>query len=350
MPRAAKPFFRKEDGWWYLNIRECGRRRQMRLAEGKKNKPEADRRYHEVMALREQERATRQRPGPSQLVETILDQFLVYCRAEHPESTRAWYAGFIEDFAASIPVDLLVGELKVHHATAWLASHKSWGSSTKNGAVGAIRRAFRWAEEQGYIDHYPLKGLKAPAKQAREVIVSPEEYTGILAQITDQKFKDFLGFLWNTGCRPQEACNLRVEHCQLQLRRVVFPPSQSKGKKAPRVIYLNDAALEIVTRNVGKRKSGPVLRASLGKAWTKSAVRGRFIRLAPKIGDRQLCAYNFRHSWATHALEQGLEAVTVGILMGHTTPTMVANRYQHLAKLPEYMQEQTNKVRKLNQE
>jgi integrase len=59
-------------------------------------------------------------------------------------------------------------------------------------------------------------------------------------------------------------------------------------------------------------------------------------RLARKHG-RKYCLYNFRHSWATRALQRGLDPLTVAILMGHSDPSMLAKVYQHVAHAPEYM-------------
>jgi site-specific recombinase XerD len=54
--------------------------------------------------------------------------------------------------------------------------------------------------------------------------------------------------------------------------------------------------------------------------------------------------YTLRHSWATHALERGLDALTVAVLMGHRDPSTLAKVYQHLAHNPEYLLEQARKA------
>jgi integrase len=59
-------------------------------------------------------------------------------------------------------------------------------------------------------------------------------------------------------------------------------------------------------------------------------------KLARKHG-RKYCLYHFRHSWATRALQRGIDPLTVAILMGHSDPSMLAKVYQHVAHDPEYM-------------
>ncbi len=43
----SRPWFRRHDGWWYVTRRVNGKRVQIKLARGKKNKTLAYQRYHE---------------------------------------------------------------------------------------------------------------------------------------------------------------------------------------------------------------------------------------------------------------------------------------------------------------
>ncbi|MCA9196654.1 MAG: tyrosine-type recombinase/integrase, partial [Planctomycetales bacterium] len=56
------------------------------------------------------------------------------------------------------------------------------------------------------------------------------------------------------------------------------------------------------------------------------------------------CLYAIRHSWATQALERGVDSITVAVLMGHADPSMLARVYQHLAQNPQFMLEQAKKA------
>jgi integrase len=49
--------------------------------------------------------------------------------------------------------------------------------------------------------------------------------------------------------------------------------------------------------------------------------------------------YAIRHSWATHALSCGFDALTVAILLGHRDPSALARTYQHLTQNPQYLRE-----------
>jgi len=334
----AKPFFREFDGWWYIQTRKGGKRRQVKLAKGRENEAAAYERWHELGTSK------------PEIVEAgevvaLLDQFLDHCKTETSDATFKWYLYFFKAFKSWLTQEDLaldVSDLIPAHITNWLKAEKKWSKSTKNGAVRAIRRAFHWLDEEGHISRYPLKGLKAPPRGRREIIVSPEKFAEILAAISDQQFKDLLVFVYATGCRPQEVSHVEKRHVELQLNRIVFPPSESKGKEYPRVIYLNEVAVSVVTRLCEKWPDGKLFRNRNGKPWNRNAVRCRFRRLREKVG--HFCVYHLRHTYATEAL-QNLDAFTVSVLMGHADVSTLARQYQHLAKAPGFLQEAAKRAR-----
>ena len=54
--------------------------------------------------------------------------------------------------------------------------------------------------------------------------------------------------------------------------------------------------------------------------------------------------YTLRHSWCTHALERGLDAVTVAMLMGHRDTTMISRVYAHLMQRRDYLRDSVRKA------
>ena len=54
--------------------------------------------------------------------------------------------------------------------------------------------------------------------------------------------------------------------------------------------------------------------------------------------------YAIRHSWATNALQKGVDALTVAILMGHQDPSTLAKVYQHLSLNPKHLLEQAKRA------
>ena len=73
------------------------------------------------------------------------------------------------------------------------------------------------------------------------------------------------------------------------------------------------------------------------------AVSEAFLKLAKEHAPKY-CLYTLRHSWATHALAKGIDALTVAILLGHRDPSTLAKVYQHLSQSPEYLREQARRA------
>src|SRR5207248_5764706 len=118
-----------------------------------------------------------------------------------------------------------------------------------------------------------------------------EEYKKILARFKDDPFSDLLTLAWETGARAQELWNLEARHVELAKRRWVFPATEAKGKRRPRIVYLSDSAFAITQRLIMKHPEGKLLRNEDGLSWTRHAVSCRFFRLKKKIGEK-LCLTN----------------------------------------------------------
>ena len=238
----------------------------------------------------------------------------------------------------------------------------------------------------GLIEASPVRHIEKPRAGRRDVIITPGEYAWILGRVRDEPFRDLLVVCWETGCRPQEVLAVEARHVDPNGGRWVFPPDEAKGKKAHRVIYLTDRALEITRRLMASHPEGPSFRNTDGRSWHPYALNCRFGRLrlahgrgrieqlglVPPIIKRldvvrrrdpetraaheqevlhrreriaelarehgtKWCLYHFRHSFATRMLETGIDALTVSALLGHADGAMLAKVYSHLSKNGAYL-------------
>ena len=79
--------------------------------------------------------------------------------------------------------------------------------------------------------------------------------------------------------------------------------------------------------------------AELTSEARKKLIRQKAVRLVPSCS-----LYTLRHTWATSALQRGVDPLTVAILMGHRDPSMLARVYQHLSLNPQHLLEQAQKA------
>lgn len=335
MARFRKPFFRPVRGLWY--VWHDGK--QVNLGADK------DAAFTAWHALRSKPAVPAVTPAKAaKLVVFLVDEFLDWCEKHRAADTYRWYKDRLESFCKSIDAGLSVDQLRPHHVQKWVDNYpvKIVDGSRRN-LIAAVKRAMKWAEEQGHIDRSPIAHMKKPGCGRKEQVVTKEQYEMLLARYKDQEFKDLLTISWETGCRPQESLRVEARHVDVAGSRWVFPVSESKGRRIPRVVYLTPTALEITKRLMGKHPTGPLFRNTDGKPWTPYATNCRFQHVRRKTGVK-FSLYQFRHGLATRALLNGMDAITVATLLGHSDTSTLSRVYSHVSQSPAFMQEQIKKA------
>lgn len=297
MPHHPGPWYRAPRNLWYVQLNG----RQHKLGphpEGapapKKRKgewnppPEILEAYHQLMA-RPPEPAPVVRSGS---VVEIIDKFLTWCRENRAAETHEWYRWRLQLFCDFLKkqkiLNLTVAELKPYHIDEFLAGWPGWTPGMKHGACRAAQRAMCWAEKKGYIDRSPVAHYEKPRPGKRNVVIAPERFEQILADIPSAEFRDLLVVTWETACRPQESLVVEARHVDLKNARWVFPPDEAKGEQWPRVVYLTDEALQITKRLILKHPEGPLFRNAHGDPFTPYAVNCAFCRLQARQGKRAM--------------------------------------------------------------
>lgn len=376
MAHFPKPFFKTARGVWYVEINRV----QHNLGA---DKAAAFDRYHDLMRNKPQVADTTLAVG-------VMDEFLDWTKANREVRTFEWYQRHLRTFAKSFPALLPTGDLTKFHLTKCLQAANTLNGTTRNGLCRAVVRAFRWAENQSIVAVSPFRGIEKPKGQRRTVVIAEEEYAAMLARIPSEAVRLLLQAAWHTGARPQELCALEARHVDLKNARWVFPAEESKGKRFPRVVYLDERALAITQQLIERHPTGHLFRNANGLPFNRYSTACIFARLRIATGlktmkaagvlppppprfdkdkhpqgpertaaqDRQkkllyerrktlgklarkygkkYSLYHFRHTWCQRALKAGVDPLTVAILMGHHDPSTIAKVYQHLALDPEFL-------------
>ena len=386
MARMPKPWYRKDRKVWCVTIN--GHRHNLG-----RNKKEAMERFRVL-----QQQPRRVRVTSTQFV-AIVDQYLDWVALNRAPDTYEWYRCRLQGFVDFYP-DLSATELKPHHVEKW-ASNPAHSATTRRNQMRAVKRCLKWAVAQGYLESNPLEHMEVPAAESRDQYVSPSEFEKLLNYVVDQDFADLLIVTYECGCRPQESLRVEARHVDLDRSRWVFPKHEAKGKAMPRVVYLSEHACEVSKRLMLIWPVGPLFRNAKGRPWSKDSVGCAFDRLQIKMGKAELkqtgeslsecdivqlattltkervvrgvkvpksegdllcearrkllqrrarqsakrySLYALRHSWATNALQRGVDALTVAILMGHKDPSTLARTYQHLSHNPQHLLDQARQA------
>ena len=390
---VPKPFYRKSRDTWYVEVDG----RQINLG---KDRESAFQRYHAIMATPAEVRQNHSVGGTGLKLTELFDQFLGWVQQHRAPDTFVWYQYRLQRFADRFP-ELTVGQLRPFHVQEWVDSFPDHSPTTTRNYMRCVKRCIKWAQTLGYVDANPIQHISIPASRPKDVYVPPDAFAAFLAANVDQNFRDLLEVTYETGCRPQESLRIEIRHIDLANQRWVLPRSEAKGKQAPRVVYLTEKVVEITRRLIGDRTVGHLFLNSRGKPWTTSAVNCAFQRVQHRMGMAEMKSqgitvsadkiaefiatlskthrvgkkvipktdaelrheakrkltyrlaqetapkyslYALRHSWATNALQRGVDALTVAILMGHKDPSQLAKVYQHLSHNPKHLLEQAKKA------
>jgi integrase/recombinase XerC len=329
-----EPFWKADRNCYYVQHGT----NQFRLAPGK---DEAWRLWHVLMARKPEELSV---PTPdARTVVEVLDLFLEWASRNRNRLTYEAYKRRLQNLADSIPPTLPHPDLKPYHLTR-VTDAKGWNGTTKNDFLAAVQRAFNWALAEGIIDRHPLPKVKKPARQSRELAISPALYAEAMQAIKEPNFRLLLEFAWESGVRPQEIRIIEARHVDFEMKRVVLPPKEAKGRKRHRVIYLTDEAAALLAKLVKERPTGTLFRNSEDAPWTKDAINCAFCRLKEKIG-KKLHLGAWRKGYATEAIKAGVDLSTLSSLMGHQDGRMLTTVYSKVYQDHEHMAEAARKAK-----
>jgi integrase len=269
MPHFPKPFFKKARRTWYVEIN----RRQHNLGP---DREEAFRKSHQLMGQ------PQGRKVASESLPAIADAFLEWVRKHRSPETYEWYRYRLDRFVNTYP-ELRAADLRPYHVETWVDGYELSKTSRRN-YLRSVKRCLKWAKRQGYIDTNPIADLEVPVGDRKEVVISPEEFERMLSLVRNPDLADLMIVTWETGCRPQESLRVEARHVDAANQRWVFPKSEAKMKRTPRVVYLTDRALEISRRLMLAHPEEPIFRNTNGKPWTTEAVNCAFTLLQARMG------------------------------------------------------------------
>ena len=167
----------------------------------------------------------------------------------------------------------------------------------------------------------------------------------LFSRIPDREFRDFLTVTLRTGCRPQEVRVLEAKYVLLKEGVARIPKELAKGKREERLVPLDKEVRAILAPLILKYPTGPLLRNTRGRPWTKDAINCRFQRLKEKVPYR-VTAYAMRHTFINEGLRQGVSEAALAEVCGHRDTTMILKVYGHARLHQDLLQDA---VRKANQ-
>ena len=227
----------------------------------------------------------------------------------------------------STPLDRIT-RAKVLH---WFNPYSQRAPGGANHSLGLLNQILNFAVSCGHIDANPARGVRMNRRPALTRFLSREELRRLHLVLDKHSHKspglrqqaDIIRLLLLTGCRLGEI--LRLKWSEVGGERLRLEDTKS----GPRTVHLNARARCIVEhqpcresmfvfpspRDAG-RPRGHTLRL-----WNR-------VRREAKIVDVRL--HDLRHTFASHAVMNGIPVPVVSRLLGHASEKMTL-RYAHLA-------------------
>lgn len=225
--------------------------------------------------------------------------------------------------------------------TRYLGHVTSQGLSKRSTArlLSALRNYFDWCVEEGEVKENPCDRVDAPklGKYLPEVL-SVEEVTAILESVDlkaayGKRNRAILEVLYGCGLRVSEAAGLHISHVYMEEG---FIDVIGKGDKQ-RLVPLGEVAADAIRAYLperpmpAERKFEDILFLNrFGKPLSRISIFKLVKDQAMAAGiQKEISPHTFRHSFATHLIENGADLRIVQEMLGHES-ILTTEIYTHI--------------------
>ncbi len=213
--------------------------------------------------------------------------------------------------------------------------------------MSAWRQFFQWLEQNHWVSHNPVQGLKAPKfRKALPDTLSPEQAQGLLdtpmlESVLDLRDSAMFELFYSSGLRLSELANLNI------FGGLNIPEGevrvQGKGNKE-RIVPVGRVACQALSQWLARRSElaaadeVALFVSSQGLRLSVRSIQLRLQRWALQQGTGvHVHPHMLRHSFASHVLQSSGDLRAVQEMLGHSSiaSTQVYTHldFQHLAQV-----------------
>ena len=269
----------------------------------------------------------------------LLTDYEYYLRMERAMSpnTVASYCSDIQKFLSVSGVD--PGKVQPDDILQYISTLENVSERSQARLLSALRSFFDWMQIEGYMTENPCDRVDMPKLGVYlPSVLSVQEVEDIINSIdrTDWiglRDKAILEVLYGCGLRVSEAVSLRISGLYLDegFVRII-----GKGNKE-RLIPLGDMACSAVRAYLdvrpqpGDSDSDDLLFLNrFGKSFSRVSMFKLIKKQALVAGiNKEISPHTFRHSFATHLVENGADLRVVQEMLGHESIT-TTEIYTHI--------------------
>ena len=205
---------------------------------------------------------------------------------------------------------------------AYLVDERHLMDNSVQAHINTLRSFFSWLVDEDNIRKSPMrkiKSLKIDKLRSRHPLTA-EQLELVRDGCRGYKEKALVEFLVSSGCRVSEVAGLRVDDIDWRDRKCKVI---GKGNKE-RTVYFSVRAKLMLQLYIAERRGGEALFASSRAPYEPLTDRGiekMISKLGKRIGmERPLYPHLMRHTFASHALNCGMELTIIQHLLGPSDP------------------------------
>lgn len=275
-----------------------------------------------------------------------VDDFIIYLSSEKglAQNTLVAYRSDIDCFLEFLKKSHDIkqwAQVDQQHIIDFLAYKKNnqFAASSVSRCLIAIKVLFRFFKRENIVTKNCASLLETPKIwQLVPEVLSPEEIELLLAQPnvkTRRGARDraILEVLYASGLRVSELCQLRILDVDDTFIRV-----RGKGGKE-RIVPIGSKAIEAVDRYLNYREGSGDARDEMlfvtqsGKNLKRRSVWSMVKYYARKAGiQKGISPHTFRHSFATHLLDNGADLRVIQEMLGHASISST-DLYTHVSRV-----------------
>ena len=283
--------------------------------------------------------------------------FEAYAKVKVRPSSHQTYKGYIENHIkpniGDIPIEkltslqlqkfyrLLLTEGRVPRIESE-KQPKGLSAKTVRNINQVISSAMDMAVRHKLILSNPTEGCELPKVEHREMKTLPAEQLGAFLREAKESGVYELYYLdLATGLRRGELLDLKWEDVDLQngiihVRRQVARVDGEvkelplKTKNSYRNISISSDAVAMLTEMEANRSSDYVFPSSTGGPISPDSVNNMLHRVLKRAGLPSIRFHDLRHTFATLALQNGVDIKTVSGMLGHFSAGFTLDTYAHV--------------------
>ncbi len=246
---------------------------------------------------------------------SVTDQFLISQRDKLSSASLVRLESMIKRFNAffqGTTIFATISERQVRDFIRHRARESAPGSLRLE--LGALKRIFRMAVENGLIRTNPASDISVPREKVETHYLTPDKFCRV-RDASPEWLKIILEFCVSTALTRQELLKARWEDVKEMSGEMSLCVSHGKSKRNVPLNELAKHALQSV-RPQSNPAEGRIFR---GKSVTSTNISQAFMRACRSAGVRGVSFKDLRHTTAFWMRQEEVPLETIARLLGHTS-------------------------------